>query len=192
MALELDRSNLTQAVTDNLLKELKMNTNGMLSFPTSISRLLLTVWRLQSWQYRLQASILVCRATFSIGVKVDRTGSMDSCSINTLVAGRICSILVERPRELLDHQSDSGYTSRWLHSRCMASHIELLYLQTNGCNLDYPIFVILLQTPRALYSFRLLLDCHVSLGRECSILGLRFVTSPRLARLFWMALAFPD
>ncbi|PMD23508.1 MFS general substrate transporter [Hyaloscypha hepaticicola] len=27
MALELDRSNLTQAVTDNLLKELKMNTN---------------------------------------------------------------------------------------------------------------------------------------------------------------------
>jgi hypothetical protein len=30
MALELDRSNLTQAVTDNLLKELKMNTNGEL------------------------------------------------------------------------------------------------------------------------------------------------------------------
>jgi hypothetical protein len=43
MALELDRSNLTQAVTDNLLKELKMNTNGMLSFSTSISRSLLTV-----------------------------------------------------------------------------------------------------------------------------------------------------
>jgi hypothetical protein len=61
-----------------------------------------------------------------------------------------------------------------------------------GCDLDYSIFVILLQTPRALHSFRLLLDCHVSLGRECSILGLRSVTSPRLARLFWMALAFLD
>ena len=32
MALELDRSNLAQAVTDNLLKELKMNTNGTLAF----------------------------------------------------------------------------------------------------------------------------------------------------------------
>jgi hypothetical protein len=32
MALELDRSNLAQAVTDNLLKELKMNTNGILDF----------------------------------------------------------------------------------------------------------------------------------------------------------------
>jgi predicted amidohydrolase len=30
MALELDRSNLAQAVTDNLLKELKMNTHGTL------------------------------------------------------------------------------------------------------------------------------------------------------------------
>jgi hypothetical protein len=29
MALELDRSNIQQAVTDNFLKELKMNTNGM-------------------------------------------------------------------------------------------------------------------------------------------------------------------
>jgi hypothetical protein len=63
MALELDRSNLAQAVTDNLLKELKMNTNGILDLGAhqeiSFRTYMLTVRRLQPWKYRLQAGIFV-------------------------------------------------------------------------------------------------------------------------------------
>jgi hypothetical protein len=63
MALELDRSNLAQAVTDNLLKELKMNTNGTLDLGAhqkiSFRTYMLTVRRLQPWKYRLQAGIFV-------------------------------------------------------------------------------------------------------------------------------------
>ncbi len=146
MALEVDRSNIKQAVTDNLLKELKMNTNGMLSFPTSLSRLLLTIWRLKSWEYRLQASILVCRATVSIGVEVDRTGSIPAqlilwslaASAKFWLSGRQSFLICRAILSILQ----GGFipdVRPLISSYCICRLI--------GCNLDYPIFVMLLQTP---------------------------------------------
>lgn len=145
MALELDRSNIQQAVTDNFLKELHMNTNGKSNLVlTQVPSLIVS--RFQSWQHRLQAVISVCRATVSTGFKMDGTRSLDPCSVNTLVNCSFFSILVERSRELPGVQIDPGYTSRRIHSGCMSSHInsfKLLALTQRA--LDYPIFIILLQ-----------------------------------------------
>lgn len=71
MCLELDRSNLSQALTDNMLPELNMNTNGKRRIRVLFSSYdipgLTTVhclFRLQSWKYGVQTRIPLRRASF--------------------------------------------------------------------------------------------------------------------------------
>jgi hypothetical protein len=65
--LQVDRGNLVQAVSDNLLSDLKLNTNGMKAASMQYSLTLIN-FRLQLWKYYLLVLVPPSRTSFTVGV----------------------------------------------------------------------------------------------------------------------------
>ncbi len=76
-SLQVDRGNLAQAVSDNMLNDLNMNTNGQSPFQAREARIISNFDRLQLWQYRLPIVIPARRAAISACVQENWTGSLD-------------------------------------------------------------------------------------------------------------------
>lgn len=126
MSLELDRANIQQAVTDNFLKELHMNTNGTQaqlypSFQKANLRVTNAKYRLQPRKHGVQAIFPLRRITISTCLEVDRSRPLDPSSDGPLVHCRIMSVLVKWTKELFGMSFAVRHPSRRVHPGCKST-----------------------------------------------------------------------
>lgn len=139
--LQVDRGNLVQAVSDNLLDDLGLSTNGERNASSDYK--VSDVCRLQYRKHHLPCRLPSSRAALTIGVQANWPRSLDSHADDHLVNCCCCTSCFEREEIFLCNESTVGDTRGnwnelnlwyfilisigWFHSRHRSLVILLLH-----------------------------------------------------------------
>lgn len=202
--LQVDRGNLSQAVSDNMLNDLDLNTNGRF-FPSGIKNTN-DCTRLQFWQCYLSLLVLTRRTSISINLEENRARPLDSNTNNGLVYCGYVPICNSRENRLLRHTE----CARVAGGTVLSQSVKDFLLTVTGriysrYGLVVVIFLHLSRTPNSLkvqtfsiiFGFGLnpdeyFLDCNVC-NLNCHFHPrLRSVTYARSSRVGGLEMALLD